>query len=534
MTGLLDLQYQLEITQSWVKLKAELSIWSTELSFYHALAFSICSVNLKSGTSITPKLHFIVISYLPIKYFPIMKTLFGAAALFLALTGDVYAKTKPNAKSSKSGTCLLSDVAPLEDKPAILLSTAQNALVYEYFKEHYFNAVLPPLGPQQAVAYPHESDGAEELKVLVAEMLTSSFGAFFDPENLYGTVGVLAALETFFRVLQSNVGRGNDVITATPFWPGFRYASELLKDATLIPFAPADQTSFQITVDDIIAALDNNPSVRFLIICNPHNPLGVIYKKEHLEAIYTYILQERPDIHIVSDEIYAHSILPGHKSKFVSAMALDAYQSATAEQKERVHLMWGYSKDFGLNGFKVGWIYSTNIQLQSAMNPVVVAPISSLTNYYLIGLMQAKAPGIDAALYETGMDHYAEKLAISHELVKSKLIQMGINFFDQNYGAQFFWLDLSQAATSVGSEETLTALFRDAGVVLGSGSWFNSDTPGYMRLCYTCYEPDIVLEGLDIIGDILFTLESEDEHQELLDSLNVTSAQDITNSYPIL
>jgi aspartate/methionine/tyrosine aminotransferase len=378
--------------------------------------------------------------------------------------------------SMDTSDCLRTDVPPLVEEPAILLSTAQNALVYDYWKDNYFNSMLPPLGPQQAVAYPTESDGTDELKGLVAKMLRDTFGATLNPTNLFGVAGVTAALDSLFRILQNTSGDNNDAITATPYWPGFRWTSQQLKvNGALIPFAPADQVTHQITAEDIITTLDENPAARFLVICNPNNPLGVLYKKEHLEAIYSYILNERPAVHIISDEMYAHSVLPDHKSDFVSALALDAYKSASPEQKQHVHLVWGFAKDFGLNGFKVGWIYSTNSQVQATMNPVegsgieplsfVATPISSLTSFYLTGLMQAKAPGnTDLPLYKTGMEHYAKKLEVSHEMTKKKLDELNVDYFDQNYAAQFFWLNLTQEAKLVGSEENLTALLLDAGV----------------------------------------------------------------------
>lgn len=242
---------------------------------------------------------------------------------------------------------LRSDIEPLItiESEHIKLSTAQNALVYEFFTQHHFSKVLPPIGPRQAVAYPRDSYGTSELRQLVAPMLSEMLSVNLDPKMLYGLAGVTATLDNLFRILQNpNDGSRNDAITASPFWPGFRWTSEQLKvNGHIIPFIPNDTTSMQITLDDVQSSVEANPSARFLVICNPHNPTGVIYNKKNLEAIYTYILQET-DLHIISDEMYANSIIHGHKDDYTSAVALDAYQRAKPEQKERVHLVWGFTK----------------------------------------------------------------------------------------------------------------------------------------------------------------------------------------------
>lgn len=468
-----------------------------------------------------------------------MKLLFSKLLLAAAVDISTLVVAKPTSKASKKDAeCVRSDVLPLEDEP-ILLSTAQNALIYDYWEDNYFNSVLPPLGPRQTVAYAKgKSTGSDELKGLVAKMLSDTFGTPLIPTNLFGVAGVTATLDSLFRILQNTSGENNDAITATPYWPGFRWTSQQLKvNGSLIPFEPADKTTHQITVDDVKTTLDANPSARFLVICNPHNPLGVIYKKENLEAIYSYILNQRPDVHIISDEMYAHSILPEHKSDFVSALALDAYRSASSEQKEHVHFVWGFTKDFGLNGFKVGWIYSTNREVRDTFWPkpetgmeslsYVATPISALTSYFVTGLMKAEAPGkVGVPLYKTGMDLYAENLAISYKMTKQKLDKMGIDYFDRNYGAQFFWLDLTEETKLAGSEQNLTALLADGKVSLSPGATYNAEVAGYFRLCYTCYKPEIVMEGLDRLDKVLTNLHSPGGRRILLESLNVTSTLD--------
>jgi hypothetical protein len=113
-----------------------------------------------------------------------MKLLFSKLLLAAAVDISTLVVAKPTSKASKKDAeCVRSDVLPLEDEP-ILLSTAQNALIYDYWEDNYFNSVLPPLGPRQTVAYAKgKSTGSDELKGLVAKMLSDTFGTPLIPTN---------------------------------------------------------------------------------------------------------------------------------------------------------------------------------------------------------------------------------------------------------------------------------------------------------------------------------------------------------------
>lgn len=72
-------------------------------------------------------------------------------------------------------------------------------------------------------------------------------------------------------------------------------------------------------------------------------------------------------IHFLSDEVYALSLFPQVQVPFVSAMHLCKLHNYE-HYKDYVHIIWSFSKDFGLNGFRAGVLYTENPQLKSAMN----------------------------------------------------------------------------------------------------------------------------------------------------------------------
>lgn len=65
----------------------------------------------------------------------------------------------------------------------------------------------------------------------------------------------------------------------------------------------------------------------------------------------------------MSDEIYCHSQLDGSTTPFTSAVTLEAYR----EFADRIHVVWGFAKDFGLSGFRTGFVLSKNPAVHRVM-----------------------------------------------------------------------------------------------------------------------------------------------------------------------
>ena len=94
--------------------------------------------------------------------------------------------------------------------------------------------------------------------------------------------------------------------------------------------------------------------VRGFIFCNPNNPLGDIYSIELAKALMKVCAKY--EVHFISDEIYALSIFNADKEKpFESVLTIPENE---LPDPERTHFMWGLSKDFGLAGFRMGFIHS--------------------------------------------------------------------------------------------------------------------------------------------------------------------------------
>ncbi|MEV0678836.1 pyridoxal phosphate-dependent aminotransferase [Actinosynnema sp. NPDC050436] len=406
------------------------------------------------------------------------------------------------------------------------LSVAENVLVYPELREAVF-ARLPPLPERNTRYFP--GIGTPGLRKAVADRLGRSLGAPISQDDVFGAAGVSGALASIAAGLQLEGGpvpRGSSVLLPAPFWQGFYWCFDQQAGLKCRPVHLADRDTFQPTLDDLKTAYRENPDAKLLVLTNPHNPLGYNYDPALLESVYEWALGST-DLHIISDEMYCHSQLEATPVPFASALALEA----TAAAPDRVHVVWGFAKDFGLSGFRAGFLISRSPWVHRAMlgdranrrNSLGwFSPYDSLKHFFTESVLAAE----DHTFWERVMRLYRRRLTESFEAVARVLDVHAIRYVhrpDSN-STQFFWLDLREflavppddgpaddgpaAATSTPilfgdgrSWDPETYLANDiadhAGVKLLTGTELSCSTPGYYRLCFTALDRDRVVDAVE-------------------------------------
>jgi aspartate/methionine/tyrosine aminotransferase len=271
---------------------------------------------------------------------------------------------------------------------------------------------------------------------------------------------------------------------------------------------------YRLTLDRLIEAYEARQKAghrpRLLVLTNPHNPLGVNYDKKLLEEIYAWVMAYT-DMHIISDEIYCHSQLDTAKTPFTSAVTLRAYSGFA----DRIHVVWGFAKDFGLSGFRTGFVVSKNPAVHRIMlgsnDPAErtrqfpwFTPFDSLKTYVIGELLSAHHNGERYTTY--AMKKYPGLLSDSFRAVKDALDKAGIKYVhrDGDNSAMFFWLDLTEYLGRRADHDHIELpvigpdgldpdeewLFRylaarPTEVSLLPGGVMYNPVPGFYRLCFT-------------------------------------------------
>ena len=117
-------------------------------------------------------------------------------------------------------------------------------------------------------------------------------------------------------------------------------------------FNPLDfQNYLRLDLDDLKRRI--TPRTRLLMVSNPHNPTGRVLTQEELEGI-GQIAQEN-NLLIFSDELYEDMVYEG---KHVSLASL------SSDLFERTISAFGFSKAFGIPGFRIAYIVCRGKHMQ--------------------------------------------------------------------------------------------------------------------------------------------------------------------------
>lgn len=98
---------------------------------------------------------------------------------------------------------------------------------------------------------------------------------------------------------------------------------------------------YEIDFQDFENKIENN-NVKLFILCNPHNPVGRVWKKEELLRIGEICL--RHHVIVVSDEIHSDFIYPGYNHT--------VFASLSEEISDITVTCTAPSKTFNLAGFQ--------------------------------------------------------------------------------------------------------------------------------------------------------------------------------------
>ncbi|GAB7323857.1 hypothetical protein MBLNU13_g07294t1 [Cladosporium sp. NU13] len=172
--------------------------------------------------------------------------------------------------------------------------------------------------------------------------------------------------------------------------------------------------------------------------------------------------------------------------------------TALPDRESLVHVVWGMSKDFGANCFRVGAIVSPhNPTLRaSLLQGAIYSSISSVSDHIACNLLEDRA-WVDEHLLEN-----RRRLAEHYRIVTYWAAQHGIEFEGGVNAGFFLWLnfgDVHRARHKLhvaeNVEAEITRAFLEAKVFVAPGSSFGAEQSGWFRLLISVAKP-VLEEGL--------------------------------------
>ena len=160
-----------------------------------------------------------------------------------------------------------------------------------------------------------------------------------DPAHVFTTHGLVNGTGL---CVQAYTDPGDAVVLFTPVYHAFaRVITAAGREVRELPLVQQDGR-YQMDFASYDARMTGRE--KLLMLCSPHNPGGRVWTREELQAVAEFA--ERHDLVLVSDEIHADLVMPGHRHLPMPV--------AVPESAARLVMMTATTKTFNIAGSHTG------------------------------------------------------------------------------------------------------------------------------------------------------------------------------------
>jgi aspartate aminotransferase len=319
--------------------------------------------------------------------------------------------------------------------------------------------------------------GIPELREAIAADVAQSRGIEVDPAQVVVTPGGKPIM--FFAIL-ALVEEGDEVLVPNPSFPIYESMVNFVGGRPV--FVPLRQENeFRFDLDELRAGLSER--TKLVILNSPANPTGGVLAPQDIAGLAD-ILRERPDIFVLSDEIYCRML---YDSPFAS-IASEPDMGPDA----RTIILDGFSKTYAMTGWRLGYgVMPTPLAEQITKLQV---NSNSCTN------AATQHAGLEAlAGPQDGVDAMLAEFRARRDLIVAGLNELpGVDCITPK-GAFYAFPRITD--TGYAADVLADLLLEEAGVACLAGTAFGQYGEGHLRFSYANSRENIAraLEHMDQI-----------------------------------
>jgi len=264
-----------------------------------------------------------------------------------------------------------------------------------------------------------------------------------------------------FYTMLMLVNPGDEVVYPNPSFPIYESCINFAGGVP-VPLRLSAENDFRLDIAEFKRLI--TPKTKLVIINSPSNPTGGVFTPADVIAIAD-ILRDRPDIFILSDEIYDRLIFEGEAFSIASLPGF----------KDRTIILDGFSKTYAMTGWRLGYAI-LHPELAAHMSMLMVNSNSCAAAFSQMAAIEALTGPQDAV--DTMRAAFMERRDV---LVEALGAIDGIRCCLPK-GAFYAFPDIS--SFGIPSEEFASRLLDEAGVAAAHGTAFGAFGEGYLRLSY--------------------------------------------------
>jgi len=329
----------------------------------------------------------------------------------------------------------------------------------------------------------------DELPELIVERLADLYSWQVSPDALIFMPGVVPGFNLTCHTLTSP---GEGVLIQTPvYYPILHAPPEAGLTNDEMELTRRSDGTYEIDFDLFEDTITEK--TRIFILCNPHNPVGRVFRRDELERMAEICLRKK--IVICSDEIHCDLLFDDNVHTPIA--------SIDPEIGAQTVTLMAPSKTYNIAGLKCSVAIVENDDLRERLCNTYTGLMPGVN---ILGYTAALAayrdgqPWLDAALAYLQMNRDVVRAYVEEELPG---ITMG-----KPEGTYLAWLDCRQAGIPGNPHEFF---LQQAKVALNDGAAFGTGGEGFVRLNFGCPR-SLLMEGLERIKEALLGLAEERRH----------------------
>jgi cystathionine beta-lyase len=310
---------------------------------------------------------------------------------------------------------------------------------------------------------------SEELISVIQERLKRIYGWDVSAEHIVFVPGVVTGLNFAFHLFAD---AGDGVLVQPPVYSHFITDPVIRGRRVIDPPLIERGDTYEIDFDAFEKTI--TARTKIYVLCNPHNPVGRVFRKDELERLAGICM--RHNILICADEIHCDLIYPDYQHIPIATLG--------DEVANRTITFMSPSKTFNLAGLKCSFAIITNPLLRDAW---VRDSEGLIPHVNIMGLTAALAG------FKDGQDWLDQCLTYLRgnrdflvEYVREKIPCISMTHMEGTYLA---WLDCRQSGIP---GDPFRFFLKDGKVALNNGTEFGKGGEGFVRLNFACPRKTLV------------------------------------------
>ena len=276
--------------------------------------------------------------------------------------------------------------------------------------------------------------------------------------------GVVPAIAS---IIETFTKPGDSIAVSTPVYPPFFNIPKA--QGRVIEACDLVEQNGSYTYD--FAALEETfkRGIKLYILCNPHNPAGVVWSRSQLEQLVQLCIKY--DVYLLADEIHADILIGGHQ--FVATLTV---QDA---DKAKIISCVAPTKTFNLAGIQAAMMVVPNADLRAQLQQNATAHGQMGLNALASVAVQAAYTHGDRWLDDLNAYLTANMDYVCHELNALKGIEVR-----KPGGTYLLWIDYR--GTGLTELEIMDRLLTVGKLALEPGTKYGKAGDGFLRMNVAC------------------------------------------------